>query len=42
MTATAKTAMATAAMAILAGLSVKRSSNSQLLKMMLASGSMMA
>ena len=41
MTPTARIAMATTAVAIFAGLSVKRSSNSQMLKMMLASGLMM-
>ena len=41
MTPTARTAMARTARAIFAGLSVKRSSNSQMLKMMAASGLMM-
>ncbi len=41
MTPAARIAMATTAVAIFAGLSVKRSSNSQMLKMMLASGLMM-
>ena len=40
-TPTAITAKATTAMAILAGLSVKRSPNSQTLRMMLANGSTM-
>jgi len=41
MTPAARIAMATTAMAIFAGLSVKRSSNTQMLKMMLARGLMM-